>query len=383
MLMLANKAVRRITFRALVLPVAALALAIHWAPFSFAQSDWQAEWNRVLEAARKEGRVVAGIPASAELRKALETGFGERYKGIALEMIPGSGSTVARRIMDEYKAGVRNFDVFISGAPTPLGLVSTGALEPVEPFMILPEVKDPRHWWGGHVWGDNKTTKRFIYSFQAYMPVLIWYNEKLLKPEEIRSYDDLLHPKWKGRLGFLDPRIPGGGQAIWAYMRMVKGEPFLKKLAEQDILVSDSQRQLPETLAKGNLALTLGLSYYQYLPFLKAGLPVKSLPIPKEGINATTGSGAVTIIRNSPHPNGAKLFVNWLLGKEGQEAFGKAMGQPTRRLDVDTKWMEEVGARAAKDFLSVEDYYKRQIDLEDKLTTVWDPAGELAKKLFK
>ena len=281
MLMLANKMVKSITLRGLVLAVAALALVVHWTSFSFAQSDWQAEWNRVSEAAKKEGRVVAGIPASAELRKALETGFGDRFKGIAIEMIASSGSTVARRIMDEYQAGVRNFDVFISGAPTPLGLVSTGALDPVESYMILPEVKDPKQWWGGHIWGDNMTTKRFIYSFQAYMPVLIWYNEKLLKPEEIRSYDDLLHPKWKGKLGFLDPRIPGGGQAIWAFMRMVKGEPFLKKLAEQDILVSDNQRQLPETLVKGSLALTLGLSYYQYLPFIKAGLPVKPLPIPK------------------------------------------------------------------------------------------------------
>jgi len=50
---------------------------------------------------------------------------------------------------------------------------------------------------------------------------------------------------------------------------------------------------------------------------------------------------------------------------------------------VDTQWMAEIGARAAKDFLSVDEYYRRQIDLEDKFTTIWDPAGELARKLFK
>ncbi len=59
------------------------------------------------------------------------------------------------------------------------------------------------------------------------------------------------------------------------------------------------------------------------------------------------------------------------------------MGQPTRRLDVDTKWMQEFGVRAAKDVITVEQYFKQQIDLEDKFTTIWDPAGELAKKLFK
>ena len=129
--------------------------------------------------------------------------------------------------------------------------------------------------------------------------------------------------------------------------------------------------------------MTLGLSYYQFLPFIKAGLPVKPLPAPQEGTNATTGSGAVTIIKNPPHPNATRVFVNWLLSKEGQETFGKAMGQPTRRLDVDTKWMQEFGVRAAKDVISVEQYFKQQIDLEDKFTTIWDPAGELAKKLFK
>jgi len=346
-------------------------------------SQRPAEWERTVEAAKKEGRVVIGIPASPELRTALDAGMAKRWPEIQLEMIVGGGSVVARRILDEYRAGVRNFDLLISGAPTPLGILASGAAEPVEPYLILPEVKDPKQWWGGHIWGDNKSTKRFIYSFQAYLPDLIWYNTGLVKPEEVRSYDDLLLPKWKGKIGFLDPRIPGGGQAIWAYLRMVKEEAYLRKLAEQDIMVSDNQRQLPEALAKGTLALTLGLSYYQYLPFIKAGLPVKPLPIPKEGINATTGSGSVTIIKNPPHPNATKVFVNWLLGKEGQEIFGKAMGQPTRRLDVDTRWMVEIGARAAKDFLSVDEYYRRQIDLEDKFTTIWDPAGELARKLFK
>ena len=61
------------------------------------------------------------------------------------------------------------------------------------------------------------------------------------------------------------------------------------------------------------------------------------------------------MVKNSPHPNAAKVFINWLLGKEGQEIYGKAMGQATRRFDVETKWMVEHGVRASKDFLTVEE----------------------------
>lgn len=364
----------------------AVASIVNFAQPSHGAEDspaWRAEWERTLAAAKKEGKVVAGVPASADLRKAIEKEFKSRFKGIDLELVVGRGSKLARRILDEYKAGVRYFDLLISGAPSPLRLVKAGGAQPLMPFVIMPEVKDPKNWWGGHIWGDNKSSNRYIYSFQAYMPDLIWYNSNLVRPEEIRSYDDLLNSKWKGKIGFQDPRNPGAGRAIWAYMGLVKGESYLQKLAQQDLLLNRNSRQLGDFLAKGRVSLTLGLSYYSLLPYIKADLPIKPLPIPKEGINATTGSGALTVVKNPSHPNATKIFVNWLLSKQGQEVFGRAMGQPTRRLDVDTKWMTKVGVRPAKDFLTVEEYYKRQIDLEDRFTTVWRPAGKTAKKFLK
>jgi ABC-type Fe3+ transport system substrate-binding protein len=60
-------------------------------------------------------------------------------------------------------------------------------------------------------------------------------------------------------------------------------------------------------------------------------------------------------VRNSAHPNATKVFVNWLLSKEGQEVYGKAMGQATRRLDVDTKWLTEFGIRYSR----VEGFFER------------------------
>lgn len=223
---------------------------------------------------------------------------------------------------------MRNFDLSIGGTDTMLyGLVEPGIAEPFESYMVLPEVRDPKQWWGGHIWGDNVGTKRFNYSFQAYTSDNLWYNTELLKPEEIRSYDDLLQPKWKGKIGLLDPRNPGAGHSTWTFFWMIKGEDYLKKLVQQDLLISTNQRQIADALAKGKLSLTIGISYYTLEPFIKAGLPVKALPLPKEGTHTSNGSGTITILKNPPHPNTTKVFVNWLLSREGQEIFGKRWGR--------------------------------------------------------
>jgi iron(III) transport system substrate-binding protein len=341
----------------------------------------QLEWEKTVEAAKKEGKLVAAIPASAELRKAISETFPKRFPGIELDLTNARGPSNASKIAAEHAAGVRYFDLLISGTSTPFGLLNAGILEPAEPLLILPEVKDPKRWYGGHVWLDN--AKRFIYAFQVYQSENIWHNTTLMKVEDARSYDDLLSPKFKGKIGILDPRSAGAGTATWAFFLKIKGEEWLKKLAAQEMFLSRDQRQLADSLAKGKVAVTIGLTYYTFLPFLKAGLPVKPLPDMKEGTYTSCGSSAVSIVKNSPHPNATKVFVNWLLSKEGQELYGKAMGQATRRLDVDTKWMVEHGVRASKDFLSVEENNRLENYGEETVGKYWARAVKIAEEVFK
>ena len=164
----------------------------------------QSEWEKTVEAANKEGKVVAGIPASAELRKALDDTFSKRYPAIDIELATGRGPANASKIAAEHAAGVRYFDVLISGSLTPLNLLNAGILEPIEPLWMLPEVRDPKRWYGGHVWADN--AKKYLYSFQAYQSENFWHNTQLVKADEYRGFDDLLNPKWKGKIAILDPR---------------------------------------------------------------------------------------------------------------------------------------------------------------------------------
>jgi ABC-type Fe3+ transport system substrate-binding protein len=340
-----------------------------------------AEWDKVVDAAKKEGKVTVSIPASAEMRKQLEDQFKKRY-GVEVEIFTSRGSAGVRRMADEFKAGVRHFDLHIGGSSSIIsGMLNEGILDPIEPWLALPEVKDPKQWWGGHLWVDN--AKRFIYMFQAYLSEIIWYNTDLVKPNEIRSFDDFLNPKWKDKIGYLDPRTPGAGDSTWSFMWQVKGEEYLKKLVAQDLYLGRDQRLLAESLAKGRVAVMVGLSYYSFLPFLKAGLPIKSLPTLKEGTYGTGGSGNLAIIKASAHPNSTKVFVNWLLGREGQEVVSRALGQATRRLDVDTRWLRESGTIAAKDHMSINDFWQIENQSEEKLDKVRKPALQVAQALLK
>ena len=352
-----------------------------WISSSLAQSAWQTEWDQRREAARKEGKVVLAIPPGADLRKALETAMKQKF-GIELELVLGTSTRINKRVADEYQAGVRYFDVITSTWDNlDYSLLPMGAVEPLESYWILPEVKDPKQWFAGHVWTDK--TKRYAYSPLAYMLDNIWYNSVQAKMEEVRTYDSLLDAKWKGKIGMWDPREGGAAAGKWAFLWQLKGEGYLKKLAEQVSLITTDRRLVADALARGKVSITIGPTYYSFASYVKAGLPVKPLPPFKEGTYVSFGNGGPVAIKNPPHPNAARVLVNWLLSREGQEIYSRALGQATRRTDIDTKWMNEIGVRAAKDYLSVEELHKYENQSEDKILLVRRPAQEIAQKLFK
>ena len=290
-------------------------------PAAETRPAWQIEWEKTIDAARKEGKVVAGVPASAALRKSLEESFAKRFPGVEIEVSTARGPTNASKIAAEHAAGVRYYDVLISGSLTPLSLLNAGVLEAIEPLLILPEVREAKRWYGGHIFSDN--AKRFLYSFQAYQSENLWYNTQLMKPDEFRSFDDLLNPKWKGKIGILDPRSAGGGTSTWAFFYKTKGEEFLRKLAGQELLLSRDQRMLGDNLAKGRLALTIGLTYYSLAPFLKANQPIKPVPEAKEGSYTSSGSGTLSVVKNSIRPNATNSSSTGCSAKKAKKFTAK------------------------------------------------------------
>jgi ABC-type Fe3+ transport system substrate-binding protein len=374
------EAILRLRLRMIVLLVALSLLIPVPSMAQGAKAAPQMEWERILALGKKEGKVVVSIPASAELRAAIEKQFEARF-GIDVEPVVSRGSNVIRKIVDEAGAGIRYIDVHIGGSESIVtGLLPENILDPIDALMLLPEVRDPKQWWGGHIYIDN--AKKFAYASLAYQTEALWYSPPLMKPEEVRSFDDLLEDKWKGKIGILDPRTPGSGASMWSYLREIKGEEYLKRLVGQKLFINRDQRLLAESLAKGKIAVVIGLTYYSYAPFIKAGLSVQPLPAPKEGLYISGGSGHLVALKNLPHPNAAKIFANWFLSQEGQQIYSKALVQGTRRLDIDTKWLKEIGVIAAKDILTLDQYYKRENQSEEKINRMREPAAALARKLL-
>ena len=118
-----------------------------------------------------------------------------------------------------------------------------------------------------------------------------------------------------------------------------KGKEFLQRLADQNLFINRDGQQLAVNLAKGNLAVALGLAQRFVDPYIKGRLPIKVLTSVKEGMGGSNGFGTVAVMANAPHPNATKVYINWLLGKEGQDLYGRALTQGSRRFNVDTKWL--------------------------------------------
>jgi iron(III) transport system substrate-binding protein len=357
----------------------ALALLCVKSAFSADASD---EWKKVLEAAKKDGKVVVGGPPTAVLRQKFKETFEKKF-AIEMELVSAPGPQNASRAQSEFKAGVKYFDVLHAGSGTLEPLMRENMLAPFMDFVILPEVKDPRQWWGGHMWEDNIKTNRFIYSFSADFSTPPFYNTDLVKPGEISSYDDFLQPKWKGKIGFFEPRIPSAGQGLWGFLMKIKGKEFLQRLANQDLFISRDGKQLADALAKGTLAVNLGQSQRFIEPYIKAGIPIKSISNLKEGLSGSNGFGTVAVMKNAPNQNAAKIYVNWLLSKEGQDLYSHALTQGTRRFDVDTKWLAKFDSAAAKDVMSPEEFEKVRFYGEDIIKNWREPGGEYARQILK
>jgi len=345
-------------------------------------ADAPGEWNKIVEAAKKEGKVVVGGPPTSVLRQKFKETFEKRF-GIEMELISAPGPQNASRAMSEFKAGVKYFDVLHGGSGTLEPLMRENMLAPFMDFVILPEVKDARQWWGGHMWEDNLKTHRFIYSYSADFSTPPFYNADQVKSDEVKSYDDFLAPKWKGKIGFFEPRIPSAGQGLWGFLMKIKGKEYLQKLAKQELFISRDGKQLADSMSKGSLAFNLGQSQRFIEPYIKAGIPIKPLNNIKEGLSGSNGFGTVAVLRNPAQPNAAKVYINWLLGKEGQDLYSQALTQGTRRLDVDTKWLAKFDSAAAKDVMTPEDFEKVRFYGEDIIKNWREPGGEFARQNLK
>ena len=165
--------------------------------FGFNSAGVAADWESTLAAAKKEGKVSVITDVTATLRDALTLEFQKKY-GITVELLGSSGREVAPRIAAERKAGQFLWDIYIHGSTTALeSMIPMGAFDPLEPALILPDVKDPKTWRGGAI--EFLDPNKMVLVMTPFHRGTIFYNPKLVNAKEFTSHKDLLNPKWRER----------------------------------------------------------------------------------------------------------------------------------------------------------------------------------------
>jgi iron(III) transport system substrate-binding protein len=301
-----------------------------------------ADWDTVVAAGKAEGKVTMIGPPGDAVTNVLVDEFQKQY-GISVEYTPLPGSAAVAKINTERSGGLYNWDVLIAGtAGTLESLIPNGALEPIDSALILPEVKDPKNWRGGKL--PEIGPKGEILGMTPYQRGTLFYNTDLVKADEITSYKDLLAPKWKDKMQLDDPRRPGPGQAtfIFFYLHPDLGADFIRALAKQNITLQSDYQQEIDLVGQGKTPLLIGGVDYLAEPRMKQGAPIGIVPPGqlKEGTDVSTASGDVSVFNKAPHPNAAKVYVNWLLGQKEQEAYARATGFVSSRVDVNGDWTE-------------------------------------------
>jgi ABC-type Fe3+ transport system substrate-binding protein len=155
-----------------------------------------------------------------------------------------------------------------------------------------------------------------------------------VKPSEVSTWQNLLDPKWQGKIIAKDPSIPGAGAVLTVYFYMNFGPDFVRKLyKDQKPLISRDPRQMVQWLAQGTAPILVGPDFVTLASFQKLGYPVTAI-FPQGPEMLTGGWGLVSLVNRAPHPNAAKLFVNWLASKAGQDSFANASIEVSLRTDV-------------------------------------------------
>ncbi len=262
-------------------------------------------WNKVVEAAKKEGQVVlysafVGLAAHAQLKKDFQAAY-----GITVEILEARASEVRERIRIEQAAGRFAADISENGRTTTTLQIEQDRV--FVPFGPLPSLS--------HLKPEFRSDEIRLPVFAIVYGILA--NTRLVKPEdEPKSWLDLADPRWKDKILADDFRALGGGGVFFYTMQEQFGREFHEKLARQEIKFS---REIPANerrIARGELPLYLPVGLTS-IPNLK-GLPVKFL-VPKEGLPYIGYD--LALLKNAPHPNAARLLMEYYLGQKMQQAF--------------------------------------------------------------
>lgn len=286
------------------------------------------DWEATVKRAEEEGQVAVYATDSIGNAQVIWAAFQKRYPKIKFAgTTMGRGSDLFPKLFGERRAGKFLADVFL-GAPSAiyLNLYKAKIIEPLAPILTHPNVSDVSKWWQGkHHYIDPEGQYIFMYEGALY-GAPISFNTSMVNEKEIKSAWDLVQPKWKGKWAALQIRPGQGSSALtYVYHHPRLGPKFIERvLRDMEPTMFRDLRQGTDWLAQGKYPLCFLCRRIDRAALQK--LPVTELdPYQiEEQPGIGSGSGAMVLLNQHPHPYAARVFINWYLSPEGQTAFLQA-----------------------------------------------------------
>lgn len=285
------------------------------------------EWEKIVQAARKEGHlIIYGFFLQGDVAEQVARAFREKT-GIRLEIVSAAGTIFTERLKAERRGGLQVASILDGGSVDLQNTKQEGLTQAIGDLPVLRE----REVWRRKPAIDNE---RHIFTF-AQGTLNPWINTSLVKAgTEPKSWRDLLQPNWKGKIGMVDPSL--GSQPARIFQTLTRAgrldEAYFTELGKQDIQWQPNIRHEAESLAKGQVHLIFGGSLSALSPYIAEGLPIKAIDM-EEGV-ITYIMGGITLLDKAPHANAARVYLNWFMSKEGQYVFHQANRTYSVRKDV-------------------------------------------------
>ena len=281
---------------AILLASAAAVRAASIADLALDSSPGRAQ--RVLEGARKEGEVDVYTSLTANSAAKVKADFEKRY-GVKVNLWRASSENIVQRVANEGRAGHPGFDVVETNGPEMEEIQHEGLLQRVDSPLfadLIPQALFPHREW---------VATRLNVFVQC-------YNTSLVKPDEVpRSFEDLLDPRWKGRLG-IEANDADWFQAVVGEMGEEKGLAYFRKLvATNGLSVRKGHALLEQLVESGDVALSLTCYSFKIDQDRRKGVPVDWTSIGPL-IARPNGEG---ISRKAAHPHAAMLFYEYMIGE--------------------------------------------------------------------
>ena len=278
--------------------------------------------DQLIAGAKKEGEVSLYLSTNLTDANGMMQRFKQKYPFVNVGLFRADNEKLLNRILTEASAGKFNADVI---------LISSFEVRVLMQKKLLQKYLTPESRFYPEGFTDKDGYWTSVYS----IPRVMSYNTKLVRPDAApKNYDDLLQPKWKGNVGLSDSAI------LWyaGFLKFYgdeKGREYMKKLSAQKPAFRDSETVISQLLAAGEFPL--GVTYsHQVVSLKKKGAPVDWIRTMQPIV---TGLKPISLSSMATHPNAGKLFIDFVLSKEGQELI-RSFNRLPSRVDVPSELKE-------------------------------------------